>query len=103
MRAAVSCAGIQTSRPACSTMRFGSISGRQSETKRPLDLETEETAIRVAEAVELHAHPVHDRQVHAAQLAVAITLVPVIQHAPRLQRPAQTARQQDRQLAVVVL
>ena len=60
--------------------------------------ETAESGVGVAEAVELDAHAVHDRQVHAAELAVVVALGRVIEDAAGRQRAAQAAGQDDRQL-----
>src|SRR5437763_17108676 len=43
-----------------------------------------EAGVGVAEAVELDAHAVHDRQVEAAELAVLVPPVVVVHHARRL-------------------
>ena len=58
---------------------------------------TLEPRVSVAEAVELDAHAVHDRQVHGAELAVVVALVDVVEHAAGLRacrpgrRPARPA------------
>src|SRR5687767_12109622 len=53
---------------------------------------------RVAEAIQLHAHTVHERQVQAAGLALVVRLREIVEDAARLEGPAPLAGQQDRQL-----
>ena len=47
-----------------------------------------EAGVRVAEVVELHTHAVHDAEVKAAQLAVLVAPVAVVEHAAGGQRGA---------------
>ena len=50
-----------------------------------------ETRGRVAEAVQLDAHSVHDREIEAAELAALVTTVGVVQNAAGLKRTSQAA------------
>jgi len=57
--------------------------GQKSETRQP--------GVRVAEAIEPHTHPVHEAQVEAAQLAVVVAGIQVVEGAAGLERAAQAA------------
>src|ERR1051325_5497690 len=67
------------------------------------DSEVSQALIRVAELVERDAHPIHQRQVEAAQLAVLVAGLRVIEVAAGLQCAADRAGGEDRQLAAVVV
>ncbi len=56
--------------------------------------------VGVAESIELHAHAIHQREVEAAQLAVLVAGVGVVEHAAGLERPAQRAGGQHRHLVL---
>src|SRR4030095_12110306 len=51
-------------------------------------LQLREARFRITEAIQFHAHPVHERQVHAAQFSVVVAFVGVVQYASRLQSAA---------------
>ena len=57
----------------------------------------------VAEAIELHAHSIHQREVEAAELAVLVTGVGVIEHAAGLERPAERPGGEHRNLRAVMI
>src|SRR4051812_7126337 len=58
--------------------------------------------IRVAKAIERYSHSIHDAQIQAAQLAIAVAGIEVIERTSRLER-VQPARQDHEHLFVVVL
>ena len=59
--------------------------------RRAAPLHPRQPRIGVAEAVELHAHPVHDAEVQAAHLAVLVAGVEVVERAAGFERAAQAA------------
>ena len=63
-------------------------------------LQIRQPRVRVAEVVQLHTHPVHQREIQAADLAVLVALVPVVQHAAGGQRAAEAAEGEDREPGV---
>src|SRR5262249_59493681 len=56
----------------------------------------------IAEPIGLHAHPVHQRQVQAAQLALFVGAARVIEHPPGGDGPSQPADEQHGELARIV-
>ena len=56
--------------------------------KGDASLESRKPRIGVAKPVELHAHAVHHREIHAAQLAIVVALVGVVQDAAGFERAA---------------
>lgn len=60
-------------------------------------LKTDEAGAGVTEVFQFDIHAVHQAQVQAAQLAVIVALVAVVEDAPGFQRAAQTADRQNRQ------
>ncbi len=61
------------------------------------------TRTGVPELIELHAHAVHDREIHGTELAVIVTFGFVVKNATCRQCAAQAAGQNDRELSAVVL
>ena len=55
-----------------------------------------EPRLGIPKLIQLHAHPVHDRKIEAAQFPVVITRGLIVQHAARFERPAQPAGRHDR-------
>ena len=68
-----------------------------------LTLDFGKAGVRISEAIQRHPHPVHQRQVQAAEFAVLIAFVPVVKHPAGRQRSAQAADRQDGKRRVVVL
>src|SRR5213075_1141022 len=50
-----------------------------------------EAGFRIPKTLQLHSHSIQDRQVHAAQLAVVVAAVEIIQHPAGLQGAVQSA------------
>src|SRR5689334_21248914 len=48
-----------------------------------------EPRLRVAETIQLHVHPVHNRKEQTAQLAIVVAGLQIVQRAPRLDRASQ--------------
>jgi hypothetical protein len=64
-------------------------------------LEPGQASVRIPEPLQWHAHLVHQGEIEAAELAVLIALVPVVQHAARRERATQAAQGDHRELGVV--
>ena len=65
-------------------------------------LEICEPRFRIAEPVELDAHPVHDAEVEAAHFSILIAGVEVVERATGFERAAKRSGQHDRQPEAVV-
>src|SRR5262249_1276150 len=64
---------------------------------------TSQSRLRITAVIEVHAHPVHDPQVEAAQLAVVVAGLEIIERSAGLQRASEAADGDHRHLLVVVL
>src|SRR5213080_4230370 len=62
-----------------------------------------EASVRVAEAIERDFHAIRNRQIQAAQLALLVASVKILERASGFERAAETAGGDHRQLHVIVL
>ena len=76
---------------------------KANETELVLGSDPREAGVGVAEAGEGNAGAVHQREIKAAQFAVLIALVGVVEDAPRRQRAAEAADGEEGNFAVIVL
>ena len=59
-------------------------------------LDAGEAVVGVAEAIQCHAHSVHERQMETAGLAIVVALVEVVEDSAGFQRPVAVAGEQER-------
>src|SRR5687768_15884988 len=83
-------------------MSWGTTIAARSGASLTAGSEPGEALVGVTEVVELDPHPIHDPQVHATELPLVVVLVGIVEHAAGLERPAEPAGQDNRDLAGVV-
>src|SRR6266487_1972981 len=85
-------------------LRYLLFKSRSEKTCRPCAVsKAGEAGFGVAEVIKPRPHAVHDRQIEAAELAVVVALVRVVEHAAGFERAAQASGQKHGHLGRVVL